>query len=233
MATVYNLCIFFHMNYDLTGCVSLRHHKKPLSDMGICWERERERERESLYENVYDDGISSYQRFQQRLQRISNFWWLEDVQVYIMILRSAIYKCVSLNLLKQYRSSFHPISWCPPTEGMSRQSPAGIYWVKHRIRLSLEICRPPSTQFLPLDWLVDYLQFYVLLKNISLIWRRRHCRWRAANFRPTLGAQGLWAGWDLDRATNEARYVTTRRYVTNCYIPYSEWRRYVKIFFVT
>ena len=47
----------------------------------------------------------------------------------------------------------------------------------------------------------DYLRFYVPLKNISLIWRRHHCRWRAAKFRPMLGAQGFWAGRDLYRAT--------------------------------
>jgi hypothetical protein len=47
----------------------------------------------------------------------------------------------------------------------------------------------------------DYLRFYVPLKNISLIWRRHHCRWRAAKFRPMLGAQGLWAGRDRYRAT--------------------------------
>jgi hypothetical protein len=50
-------------------------------------------------------------------------------------------------------------------------------------------------------WLIDYLRFYVPLKNISLIWRRHHYRWRAAKFRPMLGAQGLWAGNDLYRAT--------------------------------
>jgi hypothetical protein len=45
--------------------------------------------------------------------------------------------------------------------------------------------------------MIDYLRF-----NISLIIRRRHhCRWRAAKFRPMLGAQGLWAGRDLYRAT--------------------------------
>jgi hypothetical protein len=36
--------------------------------------------------------------------------------------------------------------------------------------------------------LIDYLLFYVPLKNISLIWRRHHCRWRAAKFWPMLGA---------------------------------------------
>jgi hypothetical protein len=49
--------------------------------------------------------------------------------------------------------------------------------------------------------LIDYLRFYVPLKNFSLIWRRHHCRWRAANFRPVLGAQGLWAGRNYYRAT--------------------------------
>jgi hypothetical protein len=49
--------------------------------------------------------------------------------------------------------------------------------------------------------LIDYLLFYVSLKNFSLIWRRHHCRWRAAKSSPMLGAQGLWAGRDLYRAT--------------------------------
>jgi hypothetical protein len=53
-----------------------------------------------------------------------------------------------------------------------------------------------------IDWLIDYLLFYVPLKNISLMWRRHLYRWRAAKFRPMLGAQGLWAGWDLYRATH-------------------------------
>jgi hypothetical protein len=43
--------------------------------------------------------------------------------------------------------------------------------------------------------------FYVPLKNFPLIWRRHHCRWRAAKFKPMLGAQGPWAGRDLYRAT--------------------------------
>jgi hypothetical protein len=51
------------------------------------------------------------------------------------------------------------------------------------------------------EWLIDYLLFYVPIKNISLIWRCHHCRWRAAKFRPMLGAQGLWAGRDLYRVT--------------------------------
>jgi hypothetical protein len=53
------------------------------------------------------------------------------------------------------------------------------------------------------NWLIDYLRFYVLLKNFSLtcIWRCHHCRWRAAKFRSLLGDQDLWAGRDLYRAT--------------------------------
>jgi hypothetical protein len=52
-----------------------------------------------------------------------------------------------------------------------------------------------------MDWLIDYLGFYVPLKNTSLIWRRHHCWWRSAKFRPVLDAQGLWAGRDLYCAT--------------------------------
>jgi hypothetical protein len=48
---------------------------------------------------------------------------------------------------------------------------------------------------------IDYLRFYIPLKKISLLWRRHHYRWRATKFRPMLGAQGLWAGRDLYRAT--------------------------------
>jgi hypothetical protein len=49
--------------------------------------------------------------------------------------------------------------------------------------------------------LIDYLRFYIPLMNFSLLWRRHHCRWRAAKFRPMLGSQGLWAGRNLYRAT--------------------------------
>jgi hypothetical protein len=44
---------------------------------------------------------------------------------------------------------------------------------------------------------IDHLRFYVPLKNFSLTWRCHHCRWRAAKFRPMIGAQGLWAGAPL------------------------------------
>jgi hypothetical protein len=57
---------------------------------------------------------------------------------------------------------------------------------------------------LMIDWLIDYLLFYVPLKSFSLLWKRHHCRWRAAKFRSMLGAQGLWAGRDLYRATPTA-----------------------------
>jgi hypothetical protein len=33
-------------------------------------------------------------------------------------------------------------------------------------------------------WFIQYLLFYVPLKNFSLIWRRHHYRWRAAKYRP-------------------------------------------------
>jgi hypothetical protein len=58
-----------------------------------------------------------------------------------------------------------------------------------------------QVQLLNFDWLIDYLRFYVTLKNFSLIWRHHHCQWWAAKFRPMLGVRGLWAGRDLYRAT--------------------------------
>jgi hypothetical protein len=54
-------------------------------------------------------------------------------------------------------------------------------------------------------WMLDLLTylFTVLrpIKNFLLIWRCHHCRWRASKFWPMLGAQGLWVGRDLYRAT--------------------------------
>ena len=34
----------------------------------------------------------------------------------------------------------------------------------------------------PCTWLIDGLMFFVPLENLSLIWRRYHCRWRAEHF---------------------------------------------------
>jgi hypothetical protein len=48
----------------------------------------------------------------------------------------------------------------------------------------------------------SYWLFYVQLKNISLMWRCHHYRWRASKFRPMLCAHGLWAGRVLYRATS-------------------------------
>jgi hypothetical protein len=43
-----------------------------------------------------------------------------------------------------------------------------------------------------IDWLIDYLLFYVPRKNFSLIWRRHHCRWRLQNLgsRPLSSLEG-------------------------------------------
>jgi hypothetical protein len=49
--------------------------------------------------------------------------------------------------------------------------------------------------------LIDFLLFYVPLKNFSLISRRQLYRWKAAKCRPMLGIQGLWAGRDRYCAT--------------------------------
>jgi hypothetical protein len=71
-------------------------------------------------------------------------------------------------------------------------------WMDHYLLLRQE-------DDIQIYWLIDYLRFYVPLKNFSLIWRRHQCRWRAAKFRPMLSAQGLWAGRDLYRATSAVK----------------------------
>jgi hypothetical protein len=38
--------------------------------------------------------------------------------------------------------------------------------------------------------LIDYILFYVPLEIFSLIWRRRHYRWKTARFRPMLALLG-------------------------------------------
>jgi hypothetical protein len=51
------------------------------------------------------------------------------------------------------------------------------------------------------DIICEMCNCYIKVKNISIIWRRYYCRWRAAKFRPMLSALGLWAGRNLYRAT--------------------------------
>jgi hypothetical protein len=51
------------------------------------------------------------------------------------------------------------------------------------------------------DRSINYLLFYVPLENLSLIWRRHHCRWRAAKFRSVLGVPSHWTERGLHRAT--------------------------------
>jgi hypothetical protein len=68
-----------------------------------------------------------------------------------------------------------------------------------RISLSAKFRKVIAPQKIPvIQWLIDWsFIVYMPLNNFSLIWRRHHCRWRAAKFRPLLGAQVLWAGRDL------------------------------------
>jgi hypothetical protein len=50
-------------------------------------------------------------------------------------------------------------------------------------------------------WLIDYLRFYVPLKNFSLIRRRHHCRWRAVKFLKAYARRSGPLSRDLYRAT--------------------------------
>jgi hypothetical protein len=81
---------------------------------------------------------------------------------------------------------------------MERSFTIAILWLAHDQWVNLYTQPVLSSMS---AWFKIYLRFYVPLKNISLILRRHHCRWRAAKFWPMLGAQSLWAGRDLYRAS--------------------------------
>ena len=76
----------------------------------------------------------------------------------------------------------------------------GFQWVGKKIKMCRCACYKQNVVS-PIDLLIDYLLFYVRLKNVSLIWRHQHCRWKTAKFRPMVSTQGLWAGMDLYHAT--------------------------------
>jgi hypothetical protein len=94
--------------------------------------------------------------------------------------------------------------WIRPLHWHSAPQPLDLTSIEGKARSSgspQPTLNPSSYCYMTKRWKIDYLRFYVPLKNFSLTWRRHHCRWRAAKFRPMLGTQGLWAGRDLYRAT--------------------------------
>jgi hypothetical protein len=56
--------------------------------------------------------------------------------------------------------------------------------------------------FLSYQQKTDYLQFFVPLKNFSLLLRRHHYQWKAEIFRRMIGAQSLWTGRNIYHATH-------------------------------
>jgi hypothetical protein len=63
----------------------------------------------------------------------------------------------------------------------------------------LQVCSDTKTL-----WKVGWLIMYGFMSHSRTVhlytWRHYHYRWRAAKFRPMLGAQGLWSERDLYRA---------------------------------
>jgi hypothetical protein len=119
-------------------------------------------------------------------------------------------KSKTSNLLVPYKSDSTFIHKRPSSKDQHPQN-RGIKtgWQHGRsqnIRFSWE-CDLPARRNRCRDWLIDWLHilFYVplRLKNVSLISRGNHCRWRAAIFRPIFGAQGLWAERDPPAVTRE------------------------------
>jgi hypothetical protein len=86
-----------------------------------------------------------------------------------------------------------------------------IFILRYKLFIRVFICviiaincrnihRAPPSRFNAclIDWLFTVLR---PAQVFTLIWRRHNCRWRTAKFRLMFGAQGLWAGRDLYRAT--------------------------------
>jgi hypothetical protein len=74
--------------------------------------------------------------------------------------------------------------------------------------------------------LIDYLLFYVPLKNVLLT--HHHYRWRAAKFRPMLGAQVLWAGRNPHHATSATTQGLGSSYLIRRTAPFSRLLRHTR-----
>jgi hypothetical protein len=75
-------------------------------------------------------------------------------------------------------------------------------------------------------WLVCLFTVLRLAQEFPLAWRRHHFQWRAAKFRPMLGAQGLWAGRDLYRATSVVTWELSFSGLIRRTAPFSRLLRY-------
>ena len=85
-----------------------------------------------------------------------------------------------------------------------------------KYRLPIHGSQVPSLQrfyflSLQLNFFVVRLGFFVPLDNFSLIWRRQHCRWRAAIFDLLFGTHGHWAV----RVRQRASPTVTSKWVNN------------------
>jgi hypothetical protein len=79
-----------------------------------------------------------------------------------------------------------------------------LYWIHYMRQQHLEL------SFVNLNWLNIVLR---PLENFSLIQKRHHCQCKTVKFRPMLGAQGLWAGTGLYRATPAVFVVSSKRLI--------------------
>jgi hypothetical protein len=59
-------------------------------------------------------------------------------------------------------------------------------WFLGSSALPFHLKSPCRIYILPMGGLIILKLFYVLLMNISLMWRHQHCWWRAAKFKPML-----------------------------------------------
>ena len=77
-------------------------------------------------------------------------------------------------------------------------------------------------------WLFIYSLIYVPLKNVSFIWIRRPCRWRATKLSLMLVVKGLRAGRDLCRATTTLKRDLDFSGLTRRIAPFSRLLRHTR-----
>jgi hypothetical protein len=103
-------------------------------------------------------------------------------------------KCLRFDADGSSRARTHDLPFAK-REHYHKATSTGLYDYKVNVNFA-ECCQ---SMIALIDWLI--IDNYIPLRDFSLTWRRHYCTWRAAKFRPMLGAQGLWAGRSLYRYT--------------------------------
>ena len=124
------------------------------------------------------------------------FWF---VRLFLVAIEQ-FFKCIYMYVFSMVLRKGQKLSWKFYNHSCSCRWPFSALYNFCIWPLSTLYWSDPFGYRVLLDYLYINKVLYVPL-NFSLIWRHHHCPWRAAKFRPMLGAKGVWAGRDLYHAT--------------------------------